>query len=536
MDILIPFVESDDDAWLDVFLKAKNLHPKNEKARQIFFVPFRRRYSSHGLFKYWWRALEQNYKDLGKVHLLLMQPSQFPSFLNKDDPRIVVHYHNEFIPEKHRPCFNSSTIELCAIKELDLKGNFILANDDMYANAPVDDSCFEQDGKPLAFISGGDSYGVFNQFRKTLTNGHKLVMGHYCKPLPYYRWHHLFQVYNAEFCKAFLNDEWETISKGLGKWRRDHDYNHMLLHYNRDLVRGANLVDPIELESKDEWTWETFKQYCRVLTTDEESEDKIVGGSMPLGYTPVSVMFLEGWGGKYYDTANKKVYFKSDEKVLEGVMEMVGIVEENIFRYEPVDQNGTGAQGINTSAASRRDFSSYRTVFGSLVFPSFATIGREYEQKGIDWDVVSMPATPVHKVGTGATGFVVFNGTKNKDAAAALTLSLYTPEGQRAYNGQEGGSVPNVRSLADDSFWRVPFADRRDDPEEGKNYYAFVSYPEADTYGRIECVLPPDIAKIVTTALQNLVPNVVNGKMSADTLLEKLETEANLKWESLYNE
>ena len=81
----------------------------------------------------------------------------------------------------------------------------------------------------------------------------------------------------------------------------------MLLHYNRDLVRGANLVDPIELESKDEWTWETFKQYCRVLTTDEESEDKIVGGSMPLGYTPVSVMFLEGWGGKYYDTANKKV-------------------------------------------------------------------------------------------------------------------------------------------------------------------------------------------------------------------------------------
>ncbi len=314
------------------------------------------------------------------------------------------------------------------------------------------------------------------------------------------------------------------------------DYNHMLLHYNRDLVRGANLVDPIELESKDEWTWETFKQYCRVLTTDEESEDKIVGGSMPLGYTPVSVMFLEGWGGKYYDTANKKVYFKSDEKVLEGVMEMVGIVEENIFRYEPVDQNGTGAQGINTSAASRRDFSSYRTVFGSLVFPSFATIGREYEQKGIDWDVVSMPATPVHKVGTGATGFVVFNGTKNKDAAAALTLSLYTPEGQRAYNGQEGGSVPNVRSLADDSFWRVPFADRRDDPEEGKNYYAFVSYPEADTYGRIECVLPPDIAKIVTTALQNLVPNVVNGKMSADTLLEKLETEANLKWESLYNE
>lgn len=229
MDIVIPFVESDDDAWLDVFLKAKNLHPKNEKARQIFFVPFRRRYSSHGLFKYWWRALEQNYKSLTKVHLLLMQPSQFPSFLRKDDPRIVVHYHDEYIPAKHRPCFNSSTIELCAIKELDLKGNFILSNDDMYVNAPVDDSFFEQDGKPLAFFESRDAYGAFNQFRKTLTNGHKLVLEHYAQPLPYYHWHHLFQVYNAEFCKTFLTEEWDKISNGLGKWRRDHDYNHMLL-------------------------------------------------------------------------------------------------------------------------------------------------------------------------------------------------------------------------------------------------------------------------------------------------------------------
>ena len=229
MDIVIPYVCSDDEAWLDVFLKAKNLHPRNEKARQIFFVPFRRRFSDHGLFRYWWRALEKNYRSLTKVHLLLMQPSQFPSFLKKDDPRIVVHYHDEFIPEQHRPCFNSSTIELCAIRELDLKGNFILSNDDMYVNAPCDDSVFEQDGRPLAFFNSCDAYGAFNQFRRTLTNGHRLVREHYAKPLPYYHWHHLFQVYNAEFCKSFLESEWGEISRGLSSWRRDTDYNHMLL-------------------------------------------------------------------------------------------------------------------------------------------------------------------------------------------------------------------------------------------------------------------------------------------------------------------
>lgn len=229
MDILLPYVRSDDDEWLEIFLKAKNLHPRNPKTRQFFFIPFRRRYSDHGLFKYWWRALEQNYKSLGKVHLLLMQPSQFPTFLNRDDPRIVVHYHGEFIPENHRPCFNSSTIELCAIKELGLKGNFILANDDMYVNSPVDDTFFEQGGKPLTFYSKMDTYGDFNQFRKILLNGHRLVSTHYATDVPYYAWHHLFQVYNAEFCKSFLASEWDAISKGLGQWRRDGDYNHMLL-------------------------------------------------------------------------------------------------------------------------------------------------------------------------------------------------------------------------------------------------------------------------------------------------------------------
>ena len=221
-------MDSDDPAWMDVFCRAKYPNIKNTRMRKLMFRPFSRRFSSHGFFKYWWRALDKNYKSLGKVHLLLMQPSQFPSFLRKDDPRIVVHYHDEFIPKQHRPCFNSSTIELCAIKELDLRGNFILSNDDMYVNAVCDDSVFEQDGKPLTFIESRDFYGNGNQFRHTLLNDMNIVSDYYGKSLPYYKWHHLFQVYNAEFCKGFLSDTWDTVSKGLGKWRRNSDYSHFM--------------------------------------------------------------------------------------------------------------------------------------------------------------------------------------------------------------------------------------------------------------------------------------------------------------------
>ena len=59
---------------------------------------------------------------------------------------------------------------------------------------------------------------------------------------------------------------------------------------------------------------------------------------------------------------------------------------------------------------------------------------------------------PIPKVGTGSSGFGVYNRTKRPDTAAAL-LFFFTEEGQKAYNGQTGGSVPLMRTLANDDFW-----------------------------------------------------------------------------------
>ncbi|MBP5313304.1 MAG: extracellular solute-binding protein [Clostridia bacterium] len=313
------------------------------------------------------------------------------------------------------------------------------------------------------------------------------------------------------------------------------DYNHIVLRYNRDLIKAASLRDPIELETEGTWDWDTFKQYCSQLTTQEEDADvKTVGCSLRLGYAPIFIPFLEGWGGRWYDKENKKVNFISDANVLEGVKQMVELVQMNVCQY-----NAAGGGGSIKETIDQKAFAGYnpesQIVFNDTEFPSFGAAGKSYESKGIDWDIVSMPKFPTHKVGTGATGFAVFNGTRNADAAAALCLSLYTEEGQRAYNGQEGGSVPNVRSLADASFWRVPFADKEEDPEEGKNYYAFISFPEADTYGQVECVIPPEIASIVKEYMATVVPNAVNNVRSVDDTLKKLEDEANEKWDSIYN-
>ena len=320
------------------------------------------------------------------------------------------------------------------------------------------------------------------------------------------------------------------------------DYNHISLMYNKGAVAAEGLTDPVELDKAGDWTWETFRSYCEKLTKDTDGDGTIdqLGGIMRFGYAPIYIPFLEGYGGTWYDTTNKKVNFIASDTdgtspVLMGVNEMVDTVRSGTVRYNPVTgvENGDAPIAIKDTP-ELSSYSSFNVttsiVFQETQFPSFASQGKAYENANIEWDCVSFPALPVHKVGTGSTGFAVFNKTQNPDAAAALCLFLYTEDGQRAYNGQEGGSVPNVRSLADDTFWRVPFDDVSIDPVNGIYYDAWISYPEADTYGQIECVLPPEIAQIVKNTLQNVVPNAVNGTRSVADTLTRLETQANDAW------
>ncbi len=378
----------------------------------------------------------------------------------------------------------------------------------------------------IASKSVGDVFFLWETDVYNYASVHKALM-----PLDYY-----VEAYNIDLGQVFSAiKDMGTVEGKLYMVMRD--YNHIVLRYNRDLIKAAQLVDPIELEAAGEWDWDTFRSYCIQLTTQEEDADvQTVGCSLRLGYAPIYIPFLEGWGGSWYDKEEKKVTFISDERVLEGVRAMVSFVkDDDCCQYNPA-----GGGGSIKKTADQNDFAGYNTesqiVFNDTEFPSFGNAGMNYLSKGIDWDIVSMPAFPTHKVGTGATGFAVFNGTRNADAAAALCLSLYTEAGQRAYNGQVGGSVPNVRSLADAMFWRVPFDDKSIDPDEGKNYYAFISFPEADTYGQVECVVPPEIAEIVKEYMSTVVPNAVNGTRSVDDTLAKLEAEANEKWENLYND
>jgi len=44
------------------------------------------------------------------------------------------------------------------------------------------------------------------------------------------------------------------------------DTGMYMLGYNREMIQNHNLEDPQDLWYKGEWTWEVFREYCRVLT------------------------------------------------------------------------------------------------------------------------------------------------------------------------------------------------------------------------------------------------------------------------------
>ena len=69
--------------------------------------------------------------------------------------------------------------------------------------------------------------------------------------------------------------------------------------------------------------------------------------------------------------------------------------------------------------------------------------------------------------------------------------------------------------------------------DDGIYYDAFISHPEADTYGQVECVLPPEIATIIKEAMANIVPNEINNTGELDTTIATLEQQANGMWETL---
>ena len=118
IDFVVLWVDSTDTEWK----KQKNYWQNNK----IELHPDDVRYRDWGLFKYWFRCVEQNAPWVRKVHLVTN--GQCPKWLNLNNSKLQLDIHESFMDKISVPTFSSHPIELQLHKIKDLAEHFAYFN------------------------------------------------------------------------------------------------------------------------------------------------------------------------------------------------------------------------------------------------------------------------------------------------------------------------------------------------------------------------------------------------------------------------
>ena len=300
---------------------------------------------------------------------------------------------------------------------------------------------------------------------------------------------------------------------------------NVLFTYNKDALVEAGILEPEE-QIPNDWTWDTFKEYCTMLKQYDVDGITLtqVGAAWKFDWQMMFTPFLYAYGGEWYDKENKRVSF-DNEYVRQGISEAIKLIDERLVY--PVLDGGLGAQ----LQAEYKNISPYNsTVFNyNDAYTILANNVKRYNGK--NWDAVAFPLFPYAASPCGTLGFGVFSYTRNKDAAAALALSLLTEDGQYALHSQEGGDVPVIMSLGEQDFWHL-----RGEGFDGKNYKAFTANYERYVPGQTATCVPPEIANLIQSGIKDLFTNYCKNEASWQDALKRLEQKCNDTWDTLKGE
>ena len=137
IDFVVPWLDSNDPKWQSDYVKYSS-HTKLGKGNV--------RFRDHDTFRYWFRAVETYAPWVHKVFLITN--GKFPDWINKDNPKLVLVKHIDYIPEEYLPTFNSGVIEIFLNRIKGLSEHFVYFNDDFFLNAPVRADYYFKHGLP----------------------------------------------------------------------------------------------------------------------------------------------------------------------------------------------------------------------------------------------------------------------------------------------------------------------------------------------------------------------------------------------------
>lgn len=159
IDIVVPMVFPWQPTWIEAYKEA--CMKAGVKAE------INERYRSWDLERYFFRGIAKFMPFVRKIHLILSDEDQVPSWLDRDKVHIVL--HKDIMPEEVLPTFNSSTIEMWLHNITGLSETFIYCNDDMIATSPMRAEDFFLDGMPV-FHCESQEQPIVGSFLRTCKN------------------------------------------------------------------------------------------------------------------------------------------------------------------------------------------------------------------------------------------------------------------------------------------------------------------------------------------------------------------------------
>ena len=162
IDFVVTWLDSTNPEWQESYFKYR---PDSNGLKG------NARFRNMDIFRYWFRAVEEYAPWVNKVYLITN--GKFPDWINRDNPKLVLVKHSDYVPEEYLPTFSSCTIEMFLHRIKGLSNHFVYFNDDMFLNAPVNPEYYFKDGLPcdmnketcfnVPIYTKEDRYGIYMQ-------------------------------------------------------------------------------------------------------------------------------------------------------------------------------------------------------------------------------------------------------------------------------------------------------------------------------------------------------------------------------------
>ena len=253
IDIVVTYLNERNKQWQEDFEYWKNKEIKEGRAvksnRQAFGEERTREWDC---FKYWFRGVEKNCPWVNKVFLVVQNENHVPEWLDTNNSKIRIVYHDEFIPKKLLPTFNAMTIAIYISNIPDLSENYIMCDDDYYfLNSIMKDRFFRQNKPvhkdnrlPYSYYKDYLLQGSDGVFYHILNNNLKFELNFMKNGKVKYGIYHLAEARKKSFEQSILSVYSEPIlyANYISKFR--HQNNFCSYMYN-DLLKicGEAYID-----------------------------------------------------------------------------------------------------------------------------------------------------------------------------------------------------------------------------------------------------------------------------------------------------